>query len=154
MKSHKSKCGECEREAYTGVALSMSGPPAESTVPMCQVHYAEYLFDQPDVDGVVGVGDGLFFIPVHLMADTTDEMMFEVAVNIPPNSRIGQELPEGYFEDLEYIEDELFEEVTGVNYDGDDPVGYVIVDVNAEDEHFQTWGVFAEHSVTGEATPL
>ena len=131
----------------------LSGAPTESALPLCEVHYAEWLFNQADVDVAVGVGDGLFYVPVHLMPTAEPGQTFRVAVNIPPTSALAERLPDGYDKHVQYVEDELFSEVTGVNYDGDSPVGYVVVDVDADDEHFQTWGVFAEHSVDGVATP-
>ena len=147
------KCNNCDRNAFTTAPTGLSGVPTESSQPACHVHYSEWLFNQPDVDGIVGVGGGLYYAPVHLMPSIDSDRTYEVAVNIPPTSTLGERLPDGYDEHLEYVESELFDEVTGANYNGDRPVGYVVVDVNAEDEYFQTWGVFAEHSLTGKATP-
>ena len=147
------KCNNCNRNAFTTAPTGLSGVPTESSQPVCHIHYAEWLFNQPDANGIVGVGDGLYYAPVHLMPAVDDGRTFEVAVNIPPASTLGSLLPEDYAKQLEYVESELFDEITGANYNGDAPVGYVVVDADADDEYFQTWGAFAEHSVTGKATP-
>lgn len=153
MTEIKTTCESCDRNATTTAPTGLSGAPTENATALCEVHYAEWLFNQAGVDGLVGVGGGLFYVPVHLMPSPDGDRTFEVAANIPPKSTLGERLPEDYVKQLEYVEDELFAEVTGAHYDGDSPIGYIVVDADAATEYFQTWGVFAEHSVSGEATP-
>ena len=112
----------------------------ETKEPLCDAHYAAWLFNQADDDAFY-LGDGLWYLRVTVTLDVPTQELVPVAPTNVSEDRLLMDIVEGGSETVRSLTRSLREDIElSANVEMGDTVGYVVIDDATEGDSIMGFG--------------